>query len=105
VDTVTRLGKFSPFRLWLIRPIFKNYRSSLNFLGQLFLVVKVLYWFLQKIGRATFWAILLETHLVTLLADKILLSKAHTWECICQPASLNGSGFRDFLLYVNMYLS
>jgi hypothetical protein len=44
----------------------KNHRSSANF-GLLFSIVRVMYTFFTKMGWATFWAIFLQTHLVTLL--------------------------------------
>jgi hypothetical protein len=45
---------------------FENYRSSENFGATLFHGASYVNFFLQKLGWATYWAIVLQTSLVTL---------------------------------------
>jgi hypothetical protein len=61
------LGEFSAIgRLFSLGSSFENYRSRQYFWAT-FSMVKVLYKFWQKMSWATFWAILSQTHLATLL--------------------------------------
>jgi hypothetical protein len=48
---------------------FENYIISANFWAN-FTVIPVMYYFLQKMALATFWATFSQTHLVTLLSAR-----------------------------------
>jgi hypothetical protein len=64
---VSLLGEFSPIgRFFYFWQFFENLRSSLNIWATLF-CGKFSAIFLTKTGRATFWVIFSQTHLVTLV--------------------------------------
>jgi hypothetical protein len=65
-SSVTRLGEFSPIgRVVYFRLVLKI-TTVAQFIGLLFFTVQVKYKFRHKLVLATYWAILLQTHLVTL---------------------------------------
>jgi hypothetical protein len=68
---VTRLGDFSPngWSFMYSGQWFENYIISANFWAN-FTVIPVMYYFLQKMALATFWATFSQTHLVTLLSAR-----------------------------------
>jgi hypothetical protein len=71
---VTSLGKFSPIRvLFTVGSFSKITEVEKNYVP-LFSVVKVTYVLIltKKTGWATFWAILLQTHLVTLIGPEAI---------------------------------
>jgi hypothetical protein len=62
-DQIGRIFAF--LRMIFFGQFFKNYRSRPNF-WLLFSALKITHVFLAKMGWATVWAILSQTHLVTL---------------------------------------